>query len=49
MAGKYLSGLVTGTILFVTVTVVSMLLVYLPHFSGRERAVLFDGPDSASS
>jgi len=40
VVGKYLSGLVTAMILFVTVTVVSMLLLYLPHFSG-ERARFF--------
>src|SRR5438876_1095223 len=38
VVGKYLSGLVTAVILFVTVTVASMLLLYLPHFSGeRDR------------
>src|SRR5258708_8676418 len=44
VAGKYLSGLVTAIILFVTVTVVSMLLLYLPHFSGESARFFFDGP-----
>src|SRR5437667_2104180 len=43
VAGKYLSGLVTAIILFVTVTVVSMLLLYLPHFSGESARFFFDG------
>ena len=29
---KYLSGLVTAIILFASTTIVSMLLLYLPHF-----------------
>src|SRR5216683_1730888 len=41
--GKYLSGLVTAMVLFVTVTVVSMLLLYLPHFSGESARFFFDG------
>ena len=44
VVGKYLSGLVTAVILFVTVTVVSMLLLYLPHFSGESARFFFDGP-----
>src|SRR6266566_5207830 len=32
VAAKYLSGLVTAIILFTTVTVVSMLLLFFPHF-----------------
>src|SRR5437016_11781721 len=32
LAAKYLSGLVTAIILFTTVTVVSMLLLFFPHF-----------------
>src|SRR5260221_3708328 len=44
VVGKYLSGLLTAIILFVTVTVVSMLLLYLPHFSGESARFFFDGP-----
>src|SRR6266852_5690920 len=43
LAGKNLSGLVTSIVLFVTVTVVSMLLLYLPHFSGESARFFFDG------
>src|SRR5882672_1858015 len=43
VVGKYLSGLVTAMILFVTVTVVSMLLLYLPHFSGESARFFFEG------
>src|SRR5882762_3954318 len=43
VVGKYLSGLVTAMILFVTVTVVSMLLLYLPHFSGERARFFFEG------
>src|SRR6266849_5397208 len=43
VVGKYLSGLVTAVILFVTVTVASMLLLYLPHFSGESARFFFDG------
>src|SRR5712664_3552606 len=32
MAGKYFSGLVTSIILFTVVTMVSMLLIFFPHF-----------------
>src|SRR5207302_3424411 len=32
VAGKYFSGLVTSIILFTVVTVVSMLLIFFPHF-----------------
>jgi hypothetical protein len=43
VVGKYLSGLVTATILFVTVTVVSMLLLYFPHFSSESFRFFLDG------
>src|SRR6266513_1756585 len=32
VAGKYLSGLVTSVVLFTTVTVLSMLLIFFAHF-----------------
>src|SRR5258707_15418850 len=41
VAGKYLSGLVTAIILFVTVTAGSMLLLYLSHFSEVTRRFFF--------
>ena len=43
VVGKYLSGLVTSIILFVTVTVVAMLLLYFPHFSGESARFFFEG------
>jgi ABC-type transport system involved in multi-copper enzyme maturation permease subunit len=43
VVGKYLSGLVTSTILFVTVTVVSMLLLFFPHFSAESMRFFLDG------
>lgn len=43
VVGKYLSGLVTSIILFVTVTVVSMLLLYFPHFSSESFRFFLDG------
>ncbi|MGH9969654.1 MAG: ABC transporter permease [Pyrinomonadaceae bacterium] len=44
VAGKYLSGLVTSVILFTTTTVVSMLLLYLPHFPSESSRFFRDGP-----
>lgn len=44
IAGKYLSGLVTSTILFTITTVVSMLLLYFPHFPSDSTRFFFDGP-----
>ena len=41
--GKYLSGLVTSMLLFVTVTVVSMLLLYFPHFATESFRFFLDG------
>src|SRR6266481_6383103 len=43
VAGKYLSGVLTAIILFVTVTVVSMLLLYLPHFYSESLRFFVDG------
>ncbi len=43
VVGKYLSGLVTSTILFVATTVVAMLLLYFPHFSGESARFFFEG------
>src|SRR5437899_10448376 len=44
MAGKYLSGLVTSMILFTVVTVVSMLLIFFPHFYSASVRFFLDGP-----
>lgn len=43
VVGKYLSGLVTSIILFTTATVVSMLLLYLPHFYSESVRFFLDG------
>lgn len=42
--GKYLSGVVAATVLFVTTTIVSMLLLYFPHFYSESTRYFFDGP-----
>jgi len=42
--GKYLSGVVASSVLFVTSTVVSMLLLYFPHFYGESSRYFLDGP-----
>jgi ABC-type transport system involved in multi-copper enzyme maturation permease subunit len=43
IAGKYFSGLVTSVILFGTVTVLSMLLVFFPHFFNSSVRFFLDG------
>jgi ABC-type transport system involved in multi-copper enzyme maturation permease subunit len=43
VVGKYLSGLVTSIILFTATTVVSMLLLYLPHFYSESSRYFLDG------
>jgi ABC-type transport system involved in multi-copper enzyme maturation permease subunit len=42
VTGKYLSGLLTSAILFTIVTVVCMLLMFLPHYSSSMR-FFFEG------
>jgi ABC-type transport system involved in multi-copper enzyme maturation permease subunit len=42
--GKYLSGVVAASVLFASATVVSMLLLYFPHFSSESGRFFFDGP-----
>ena len=42
--GKYLSGVVASATLFVTTTVVAMLLLYFPNFSAESGRFFFDGP-----
>jgi hypothetical protein len=43
IAGKYLSGLVTAVVLFTTVTVLSMLLTFFPHFFSSSVRFFLDG------
>ncbi len=47
VVGKYVSGLVTSIILFTTLTVVSLLLLYFPHFYSESVRFFFDGPGLA--
>ena len=44
VAGKYFSGLITALILFTSVTVVSMLLMFFPHFYSASMRFFFEGP-----
>src|SRR2546422_1748921 len=44
VAGKYVSGLVTSIILFTSLTVVSMLLFFFPHFYSASVRFFLDGP-----
>jgi len=44
VAGKYLSGLLTAGVLFTTVTVVCMLLVFFSHQYAASTRVFFAGP-----
>lgn len=44
LTGKYLSGLVTSIILFTTITVVSMFLLFFPHFFSPSVRFFLDGP-----
>lgn len=43
VTGKYLSGLVTSIILFTTVTVVCLLLLFFPHFFSASTRFFLDG------
>jgi ABC-type transport system involved in multi-copper enzyme maturation permease subunit len=43
LAGKYLSGLITSIVLFTTLTVVSMLLLFFPHFFSASTRFFLDG------
>lgn len=42
--GKYISGLVTSIVLFTATTVISMLLLYLPHFYSESIRFFTEGP-----
>src|SRR5467141_5335985 len=44
LAGKYFSGLITAVILFTAVTVVSMFLLFFPHFFSPSVRFFLDGP-----
>jgi hypothetical protein len=43
VVGKYVSGLVTSVILFTATTVISMLLLYLPHFYSQSVRFFIEG------
>jgi ABC-type transport system involved in multi-copper enzyme maturation permease subunit len=43
VVGKYLSGLITSVLLFVGLTVVAMLLLYLPRFTSQGLRFFLDG------
>jgi ABC-type transport system involved in multi-copper enzyme maturation permease subunit len=42
ITGKYISGLVTSVVLFVSVTIVSMLLMFFPHFYSASMRFFFE-------
>src|SRR6266404_1848505 len=44
VAGKYLSGLLTSIVLFTTVTIVCMLLVFFSHYYASSTRYFLDGP-----
>src|SRR5882672_2835907 len=44
VAGKYLSGLLTSIVLFTTVTVLCMLLVFFSHYYSESSRLFLDGP-----
>jgi hypothetical protein len=44
LVGKYLSGLITSTVLFTATTVVSMLLLYFPRYMSESSRFFFEGP-----
>ena len=44
LTGKYLSGLLTSVTLFTTVTIVSMFLLFFPHFFSPSVRFFLDGP-----
>src|ERR1044072_1362796 len=45
VAGKYFSGLITALVLFTSVTVVSMLLMFFPHFYSDIMRFFFECPE----
>ncbi len=44
VVGKYLSGMAAAIILFGGATIITYLLMYLPHFPGESGQFFFDGP-----
>lgn len=44
VAGKYVAGILTSVVLFIAVTIVSMLIVFFTHFSSTSTRFFFDGP-----
>ena len=44
VVGKYLAGLATSIVLFTTMTVICMLLLYVPHFPSESARFFLDGP-----
>jgi ABC-type transport system involved in multi-copper enzyme maturation permease subunit len=44
LVGKYVSGLVTSMVLFTLTTIVSLFLLYFPHFYSESARFFFDGP-----
>ena len=45
--GKYLAGLVTSIILFTSMTIICMLLLYIPHFPSESARFFLDGAGMA--
>src|SRR5688572_11672002 len=43
VAGKYLSGLITSVVLFTATTVLSLLLLYFPHFTSQSLRYFTEG------
>src|ERR671912_1017788 len=43
VVGKYLAGLVTSIVLFTSMTIICMLLLYFPHFPAESGRFFFDG------
>ncbi len=44
VAGKYISGVLTSIVLFVTVTVASMLIIFFSHYYTTSSRFFFEGP-----
>jgi ABC-type transport system involved in multi-copper enzyme maturation permease subunit len=47
VVGKYFAGLVTSIILFTSMTIICMLLLYVPHFPSESARFFLDGPGMA--
>ena len=44
LVGKYISGLVTSIVLFTLTTLITLFLLYFPHFYSESVRFFFDGP-----